>query len=268
MPNPVDFFIHIPKTAGSTMSQIIESQYPKGTVLSFRETRIGNDERARRVTGIGPDIRIVAGHLHYGQAQLFGRECRPFTMLRDPTERMISLYYYLAREPMHPNHEAFKRGEVSFEKIARRHGRAQACFIAGVLQKDSCPDDELLNRAKDILEKVIVCAGLTERFDESLLVYNRILGWNVRSYVRANVTKNRPTQDSLAPSDIAIIRECSRVDQQVYDFAKSLFEKQIASMPPTFVEELAALRRNVKVARGVTWIGKNLGRVRNALKLN
>jgi len=268
MPGPVDFFIHIPKTAGSTMLQIIESQYPKGTVLSFRETRIGNEERACRVTAIGPEIQIVAGHLHYGLAQLFGRECRPFTMLRDPTERMISLYYYISREPMHPQHETFKRGEISFETVARRHGRAQACFIAGVRQKDTCPDDELLNRAKHILEKVIVCAGLTERFDESLLVYNRILGWNVRSYVRANVTKNRPAQDSLAPSDIAIIRECSRVDQQLYDFAKGLFEKHIASMPPTFAEELVALRRNLKVARGVSWLGTNLGRVKSALRLN
>ena len=267
MPDKVDFFIHIPKTAGTTMAQIIESQYPKGTVLSFRDAQVGDDERVRMVKAMGPEIRIVAGHLHYGYAKLFPRDCRPFTMLRDPTERMISLYYYIGREPRHPTHEAFKRGEVTIDKLAKRQGRAQACFIAGMPPKEACPDDELVARAKENLEKVVVSIGLTERFDESLLLYNRALGWDVQGYVRANVTKNRPTQDRLAPAEISIIRENSAVDQQVYDFAKALFEKKIAEMPARFPEELASLRRKVTVARGVSWLRSGLGRVRGALKL-
>jgi hypothetical protein len=183
-------------------------------------------------------------------------------MLRDPTERMISLYYYIAREPKHPKHEPFKRGEVTIENLARIQGRAQACFIAGMPPKDACPDDELVTRAKENIENVLISVGLTERFDESLLLYNRALGWNVKGYVRANVTKNRPTRERLAASDIAIIRENSIVDQQVYDFAKDLFERRIASMPPTFAEELASLKRKVRVARGVGWIRSGLGRVK------
>ncbi len=261
MPDKVDFFIHIPKTAGTTMAQIIESQYPKGTVLSFRDARVDDEERVRMVKAMGPEIRIVAGHLHYGYAKLFPRDCRPFTMLRDPVERIISLYFYIGREPRHPTHEAFKRGEVTIEKLARRQGRAQACFIAGVTPKDPGPEDELIARAKENLEKIVVSVGLTERFDESLLLYNRALGWNVQGYVRANVTKNRPSQDRLAASDLAIIRENSGVDQAVYAFAKELFEKQIAQMPPTFADELASLRRKVTVARGVSWLRSGAARL-------
>ncbi len=265
MPEKVDFFIHIPKTAGTTMAQVIESQYPKDAVLSFRDARVSEEERVEMVKAMGPQIRIVAGHLHYGHAKLFPRDCRPFTMLRDPTERMISLYYYIGREPRHPTHEAFKRGEVTIEKLASRQGRAQACFIAGMAAKDACPDDELIARAKENLEKVIVSVGLTERFDESLLLYNRALGWNVQGYVRVNVTKNRPRQESLAASDIAIIRENSVVDQEIYDFAKGLFEGQIAKMPPTFADELASLKRKITVARGVSWVRSGFGRVKEAL---
>jgi hypothetical protein len=53
----------------------------------------------------------------------------------------------------------------------------------------------------------------------------------------------------------------------VYDFAKRLFEQRIAEMPPTFAEELAALRRKVTVARSVSWIRSGLGRVKQALKM-
>ena len=137
-----------------------------------------------------------------------------------------------------------------------------------MLPKNACPDDELIARAKENLEKVMVSVGLTERFDESLLLYNRALGWNVQGYVRVNVTKNRPTQDRLAQSDLAIIRENSIVDQQVYDHAKGLFEKRLAEMPASFGEELASLRRKVTVARGVSWLRSAAGRVKRALQLS
>jgi len=265
MPNPVDFFIHIPKTAGTTLAQIIASQYPRGSVLTFPDPQIGDDERARAIRQMPEETRIVAGHLHFGYTELCPRGSRPFTMLRDPVERFISLYYYIGREPKHHHYAAFQRGELRIGELAERQGRAQACFIAGMLPKDACPDDELIARATENLEKTIVSVGLTERFDESLLLYNRALGWKVEGYARENVTRNRPTQDRLAPQDLSIIREKSAVDQQVYDFASRLFEKRIADMPPTFAEELAALRRKVTKAETVSWIRSGLSRVKSAL---
>lgn len=264
MPIPVDFFIHIPKTAGTTLAQIIASEYPKGSVLTFSDAQVTDKERARAIREMPAETRIVAGHLHFGYTKLCPRECRPFTMLRDPVERFISLYYYIGREPKHHHHAAFQRGELSIAELAERQGRAQACFIAGMAPKDACSHDKLIARATENLEKAIVSVGLTERFDESLLLYNRALGWKVEGYARANVTKDRPTQDRLAPHDLSVIREKSAVDQQVYEFASRLFEKRIAAMPPTFVEELAALRRKVTRTENVNWIRSSFSRAKRA----
>jgi hypothetical protein len=267
MSDTVDFFIHIPKTAGTTMAQVIESQYPAGAVLNFREPTITDEDRVRMVTQMSPKILIVAGHLNYSYGKLFPRPSRPFTMLRDPTDRVISLYYYIGRETRHPSHEAFKRGEIKIENLAKRQGRAQACFIAGYTAKDPIPDEELLAEAKDVLQNRMLAVGLTERFDESLLLYNQALGWKVRSYVSVNVTSNRPKKDRMAAGDLAIIRENNFVDQSLYDLTCAMFEKRIAEQPPSFAEELASLRRNVTVAHGMSWVRSGIGRVKRALGL-
>jgi hypothetical protein len=260
MTEPVDFFIHIPKTAGSTLEGIIAAQYPPGSVLNLRQNAVSHDERTARLRALPLGIRIVCGHLHYGFLAAVPRPARAFTMLRDPVERVISLYYYIAREPRHATHEAFKRGEITMEKLARRQGRAQACFLAGITPRDAMPDAELVARAKENLERNMTAVGITERFDESLLLYNRALGWKVGGYIRENVTRNRPTQDRLAEADLAVIRAHSSVDQAIYEFARTLFEQRVAAAGPAFAEELASLRRKVTVTR-------NVGRVQGGLRL-
>ena len=250
MPDTVDFFVHIPKTAGTTMLQIVEAHYSPDRVLSFRE--IPREQRIGMVEAMKPEIRCVAGHLHYGVSRHFPRPCRPFTMLREPTERVISLYYFVLREKTHPSHEALKRGDLTMEILARRHGAGMARFIAGYEMNEPVPDDVLLNEAKEKLEHTMAAFGLTERFDESLLLFNQALGWNVRGYTKANVTKNRPTRDQLGPDQVEIIRAHNSVDTALYQFARELFERRLASQPPGFADELASLRRNVVVAQGVS----------------
>jgi len=267
MPDPVDFFIHIPKTAGSTLEHIIAEQYPVGGVLNLRRLALGEEEQVQRIRAMPPATRVVSGHLHYGYTAQVPGSWRAFTMLRDPIERVISLYYYIAREPRHITHEAFKRGKITMEKLAMRQGRVQACFLAGIAPKQPCPDDELLEQAKANLESNVTAFGLTERFDESLLLFNRALGWQVRGYVRQNVTKNRPTQDAIADRDLAVIRAHKGVDQELYDFAKSLFEQRIAAQPPGFAQELTSLRRQITVAQKVSWVRSSLGLLKRTLGL-
>ena len=249
------------------MAQVIESQYPGGAVLNFRDPALTDEDRVRMVTQMSPKIRIAAGHLNYSYAKLFPRPARIFTMLRDPTERIISSYYYIEREPRHPLHDAFKKGEVTIETLAKRQGRVQACFIAGYQASDPIPDGELLAQAKDVLQNRMLAIGITERFDESLLLYNQALGWKVRSYVSANVTSNRPKRDQIAAGELTIIQDNNYVDQSLYDLAREIFEKRIAEQPPAFAGDLASLRRNVTMAHGMSWVRSGIDRVKRALSL-
>ncbi|MCI5049072.1 MAG: sulfotransferase family protein [Rickettsiales bacterium] len=92
-------FLHIPKTAGSRVREVIQAHVP--------------DEQIHLI-GLGFDLmyvsdRQLADHAvlmgHFGQA-LLKRVIRPsvhFTFLRHPVDRVISTYYYWRSLPDHPN---------------------------------------------------------------------------------------------------------------------------------------------------------------------
>jgi len=266
MPTPLDFFIHVPKAAGTTMLHIIEAEYPPGSVLSFRD--VAESDYPRMLQQMKDSVRIVAGHLHFGFARFFPKPCRSFAILRDPVERLLSLYYFIGREKSHPAHEAFLEGRVSLEKLARRQGTTQARFIAGYALEDAVTDDRLLAQARENLANSLVAFGLTERFDESLLLFNEALGWNVRRYARANSARNRPSQQARSAEEIEVIRAHSAVDLALYEFAQKLFAERLAMQSADFAKRLAELRRKSKITDGLSRAREGMRWLRKIAKAN
>ena len=256
MPEPVDFFIHVPKTAGTTMLRIIEERYPPGSVESLYLAPPG--EAAARIKKIGPRTRIVAGHVDYSYSRNFPGPFRAFAMLREPVARAISLFYFVKREPSHPSHQAVLDGKISIEEISRKQGGMQARFIAGYSPVEPVDDAVLLAQAKENLVEKLAVFGLTERFDETLLLLTKALGWPLRGYARMNVTKQRPGKGATDPALLAAIREASVVDVTLYEFARDLFERRLAAQPPEFADDLAALRRDATLVHGVNRVREGL----------
>lgn len=265
MPEPVDFFIHVPKTAGTTMLRIIEDRYPPGAVESLY--LVPPEEAAARIAKIGTGTRIVAGHVDYGYSAHFPGTFRAFAMLREPVERALSLFYFVKREPSHPSHQAVLDGKISIEEMSREQGGMQARFIAGYSPTEPVDDAALLAQAKESLAQKLAVFGLTERFDETLLLLTQALGWPLRGYARKNVTKKRPSREATDPALLAAIRETSGVDLALYEFARALFEQRIAAQPPGFADDLAALRRDALVVDGVSRVREGFGSIARKLGL-
>ena len=165
MPEPVDFFIHVPKTAGTTMLRIIEDRYPEGSVESLYLAP--PEEAAMRIAKIGPETRIVAGHVDYGFGRHFPRPFRAFAMLREPVERAISLFHFVKRERSHPAHQAVLDGAITIELMSQEQGGMQARFVAGYSPTEQVEPGILLAQAKENLAQKLAVFGLTERFDET-----------------------------------------------------------------------------------------------------
>ena len=265
MPEPVDFFIHVPKTAGTTMLRIIEDRYPPGSVESLYLAP--PDEAKARIAKIGPQTRIVAGHVDYSYSRNFPGPFRAFAMLREPVDRAISLFYFVKREASHPSHQAVLEGAITIEEMSREQGGMQARFIAGYSPTEPVDDDTLLAQAKQHLVEKLAVFGLTERFDETLLLLTKALGWTLRGYARKNVAKERPSKDATDPVLLAAIRDASAVDVALYEFARDFFEKQIATQPPEFAADLAALRRDALVVDGVSRVREGIGLIARKLGL-
>src|SRR5438093_1903064 len=151
-------FLHIPKTAGTTLNRIIEWQYSPFEIFTMDPYRIrATPERLKTLPeGRRRRLRVVRGHMFYGLHQCLPQGATYMTMLRDPVARVMSAYYFILRRPLNPLHRKVKKERLSIEDCIRlfpqRHN-LQCRLIAGVKDASSTGDGRLLDMAKEHLTK-------------------------------------------------------------------------------------------------------------------
>ena len=253
MSGPVLVFTHIPKAAGSTMVAIIRSEFGERQILNRGRMKVG-DWRLQ-LGKLRPGIRAIVGHARYGVHREVPGPCRYFTILRDPVERAISLYSYIRGTPAHPRYAEVMSGKLGVADHARQKRDIQTKYIAGSTAAGAdVIDDGELDRARHHLESEYEAFGLAEEFAKSVLLFTQAFGWKLRGYRSRNVTADRIAQASLAPDVLDGIRAANRLDLQLYEFARQLFQQRVAAQPPEFGRKLEALRRNSRIAHGMAWI--------------
>jgi DNA repair exonuclease SbcCD ATPase subunit len=103
--------------------------------------------------------------------------------------------------------------------------------------------DEMLEQAKRNLHDELVFFGLTERFDESLVLAKRRLGLRSILYRSSGrVNPARPRGDEIPAELRRAAERCNRYDIELYRYAKELFPEQLEPRDLEFEVELAALR--------------------------
>jgi Galactose-3-O-sulfotransferase len=225
---PALIFLHVPKTAGTTLNRIIDWQYDPRLIFTVDPHRIratiGHfsalpESRRRR-------LQAVRGHVPYGVHELLPQGATYITMLRDPVTRLLSSYYFILRRPLHPLHRRMKRGHLSPEDLMRltpEKQNLQCRFISGIGKRGSC-DGQALEMAKQNLKRSFRVVGLSERFHESLLLMIAAFGWKVPFYRDRKVARVRPRVD---PKIAQAIREHNSLDVELYEFGKELFEEEL-----------------------------------------
>lgn len=93
-------FIHIPKTAGTSVLHALTTAFGDDAVLTVRPDRWANIKpEAFPAAHLDPKIRVIAGHITAAQLwdNLAIRRDNPliFSVVRDPFDRLLSLFNYL-----------------------------------------------------------------------------------------------------------------------------------------------------------------------------
>ncbi|MFC4076066.1 sulfotransferase family 2 domain-containing protein [Salinithrix halophila] len=231
-------FIHIPKTAGTTLRSILKKEY--GPLM---KPFYLDKEQPPDMKPLLACKKCIGGHIGYGiwmpywnRSLLLENPCsRPvsyITMLRDPVERLISLYNFLKIIYLPIQEPASVIFNLTFEDfVESNHYQAdtQTLYITGgSLDIDTAKHHLTRFRA----------VGITERFDESIFLMKRKFGWGDLHYQKLNITPNRPQKNQLTDSIIQRIQERNALDVELYRFAKSLLEREIKSLDSQSGEEL------------------------------
>ena len=243
-------FLHIPKTAGTTLNSILSREYapdesyeimmrgmawilPRPTIIPRPLISLSKVLRLRTAVRSRHKPRLVRGHFDLSIARHLPAGTRFFTLLRDPVERAISHYYHYRRRTIERLHPLAMRstlkewvsgcGIVEMDNGQTRRLAGEMNLACGRVTP------AMLERAMSRLAKFAV-VGITERFDESLVLLRRAFGWKSRPVAAQNVGENRPQRIDVSDEALETIERCNRFDLELYRFAWNLFDIRVSSV--------------------------------------
>jgi len=230
-------FLHVPKTAGTTLHHILERCYPRNQICSFKDPNYRSElENFQKLsTETREAYRLIKGHLSFGFHRHLPGRSTYITFLREPVARALSFYHYARSHPEHYLYPLLGDDHVDLKILLRQRTptthelfNLQTSMVAGDEWDDPerPADRAALERAKQNLRSHFDVVGLTEEFDTSLRLLRRRFGWKVRFYTRKNVTRRKDQIDNLDPETHSLVREANALDIELYQFARELFDAQ------------------------------------------
>jgi hypothetical protein len=253
---PSLIFLHIPKTAGTTLNRLLDQQYQSGLSWKINCPYPHNlQDELNKISGLQKEeIVFFKGHMPFGLHKLLPQPATYITMLRDPVERVISLYYFILCIPDHYLSNIVRERQMSLKefitsRISAEVENGQTRLLSGKVELSKNPllsfepsSPEWLEAAKKNLKEPFTAFGITERFDESLILFKRKLGWRFPLYVKHNVNNNRPLKETISPDVIRLIEKNNELDIELYNYAKDYFEEQIDQQCSEFEKELRTFK--------------------------
>jgi hypothetical protein len=241
-------FLHLPKTAGTTLNRLIEWEYPLFKMYSIDPVLF--EWSAAHLRKRSPErlktIRIFKGHMLFGLHEVLPQPATYITVLRDPVDRVISAFYFMRSYKLHPFYWKLRRENWTLEDFVRRSQRdnVQSKIVAGAEYEPPCTR-ETAEKAQHNLRHHFSVVGLSERFEESLALMKLRFGWKLSSYSSFNVTRSRPKKRDLPKSTLDLIHQKNAFDIELYECGKAIFEDAVKAQ----AEEVARLAGELTAAR-------------------
>ncbi len=249
---PCLVFLHIPRTGGTTLSSsLVRSYRPDETLRLDILDKALDTELERIPSHMRAEARLIHGHMPFGVHAYMDRRCEYVTVLRNPLERVVSVYTLITQAPGHVLHERVVGAGITLEAYVEsgmdegQTANSQTRQLSG--RQFGTLDDAALEEAKRNLEGFLV-VGLTERFEETFVLLRRAVRLRMPFYLTRNVS---PPHE-VSERDLGLIRERNQLDLALHEFGRDLFSQQIARQSWSFGAEVSMYKalRPLSLAAG------------------
>lgn len=284
MAQPLLIHLHLPKNAGTTFSRMIKLKLllrppwrvlRHGVILGYYFVP-GLRLRIDRIKAL-PEakkrrVRFFEAHCGWGIHEHLPQPSAYLTVIREPVDRTLSVFFFrkqqgkLAKETRledwiasRPDQDVWHVDNGQVRYLAGEGGAILDVPIGQVTR-------EHLELAKQRLADMMF-VGVMERFDESIVLLRRALGWKKANYGRSNVTKSRKKKDEIDAAQRDLIRRHNELDTELYQFAIAIFDERIRAAGPDFAAEVARFKKkNEAHNKRLGWMYELLPRARERLQ--
>ncbi|CAG5079716.1 sulfotransferase family 2 domain-containing protein [Parvicella tangerina] len=235
------FFLHIPKTAGSTLRAVFKRNYGDAFELIPGNDPVDGLTKAKESNSWKRKELIW---LHGDWESCNGADV--LTMLREPIARMESFYYYVKSQPDHYLHKFCAENDAirffeEAETLETHNGQCR--ILAGyggyhgmnAGRNDEVRGQELLNVARKNLFEQTIAFGLQSRFVDSLMVFEKKLNW--QRGIKFNTVNKRASSyktSSLNKKELDCVKRLNALDIELYEEAEEQFQEQFDKVKSTF----------------------------------
>jgi hypothetical protein len=222
-------FIHIRKTAGTTLLEAVGQNYQPKQQLSL-------DGRPQNITrtlysllnlGNTP-VSFVYGHVGFGITKYLTPDFKTITILRDPIQRSISQYFFL-QERKEAGASYFQNNSLAYaiEDPEVNHlftnVQTRALSSQTVLISDKPASEMNETDLKSALQnlKLLYMVGFTEEFATMMEQLSRSMGLRLHITPR-NVNPNKPSWKDLSSEEQSLLARANELDQELYHAARKM----------------------------------------------
>jgi len=229
--------LHIPKTAGTTLFDILCRRYKSKEIAKFGDRDVVKQLLATPRKQL-EQYRLMRTHYDYSIYKFLPRKPVYITILRDPISRMVSLYKHIIRVESHDLHSEFVENDLTISDLVelpmseKRFNNRQTNQIAGAVRGDS---DALSTQARLEVAKAhldeFAFFGLTERFVDSIVLLAFTFDWDpIKDFESLNVSPKNAKSEALSEEEREIILHHNQLDVKLYEHAYLLFGERIQKM--------------------------------------
>lgn len=265
-------FLHIPKTAGTSVNVFLDRFYPVSAIWVFRDS-VPLEQNLARLRSLDADkrraIRLFRGHAPLVTGEKDVDLATTFTLLREPIERVKSFCCHVAEGKSEDLKDVFPPEKFDLAGFLdsgydELHDLQCKMLLGDDLYKDLSRKNNSAffeSELHAVFDKLAL-VGTQDRYEETLLVGTLIFGWPVTN-PRKKLNVRRPDNPvRFADGNIRRIREINGWDALAYRLAG----KRFARTYEKYAARVTILGLRLKIQRVASSIFAKCGDLRSSNK--
>jgi hypothetical protein len=255
-------FIHIPKTAGTTFVLTLARHFKgKKTLPQYYHTAFKNFPK--HSPGYLNRFDLSYGHVPLDSDMNIERGIEYYTFLRNPRERLLSGYRHIKGDGAHGlkskiNVADYKLKDFLKNGLSKKTDNLIVRYLSNKMDKDYMTiNEDDLKTALLNFDKYFSVFGLTEYFDESLVLLSDHMSWSPLYYFRENNSTYKIDTKELDEETEKLILACNKYDEILYKHALDRFLKLKEEKKAVLEKGLKELREGNEKKRWIlSWRNK------------